>query len=246
MGKQINVAWMYPDILNLHGERGNAQALKHVADLLNVKMEIDRIDDIEAKIDFNKYDILLFNCGELKVVPTMIKYLKPQLKEFKKYVSQDKIVFSSGTTSAFLGNEIIFQNGNAESGLGILNAEFKERDTVIGDDIYFELDDGMEITGSQIQMVDIDLDGKEKPFGTIKYGYGNNGGKYEGGYKHNVFFTNCLAPILVKNPWLAEKLIRIVCKQKQIKVTEDSPSYELEKNSLQVTKQFINNKVENQ
>ena len=34
MNNEINLAWMYPDILNLHGERGNAQAFKHVADLL--------------------------------------------------------------------------------------------------------------------------------------------------------------------------------------------------------------------
>ena len=81
MSSEINLAWMYPDILNLHGERGNAQAFKHVADLLRIELNIDRIDDIEAKIDFEKYDILLFNCGELKVVPTMVKYLKPQLKK---------------------------------------------------------------------------------------------------------------------------------------------------------------------
>lgn len=242
MENQINVAWMYPDILNLHGERGNAQALKHVADMLGVKIEIDRIDDIEAKIDFEKYDILLFNCGELKVVPTLIEFLKPQLKELKKFLKRDKIIFSSGTTSAFLGNEIFFQNGNIESGLGLINAEFKERTTVIGDDIYFELDDGTEIVGSQIQMVDSVLNENEKPLGTVHYGYGNNGGKDEGCRKNNLFYTNCLAPILVKNPWLAEQLIRIICNQKQIKVTEESPEYELEKKSLKVTKDFINKK----
>lgn len=242
MNNQINVAWMYPDILNLHGERGNAQAMERVAEQLDVELKIERIDNIEAQIDFNKYDILLFNCGELKVVPTIIKYLKPQLEELKDFIKQGKILFTTGTTSAFLGNEITLQNGDIIKGLGLINVDFKERNTVIGDDIYFKLEDGTEITGSQIQMVDVELN-NEKPFGTIKYGYGNNGGKDEGCKKNNLIYTNCLAPVLVKNPWLTEQLIRIACKNKKIKVQEDSPEYDLEKKSLKVTKEFINNKI---
>ena len=39
MNNEINLAWMYPDILNLHGERGNAQSFKIVADKLNIKLK---------------------------------------------------------------------------------------------------------------------------------------------------------------------------------------------------------------
>lgn len=241
MSNEINLAWMYPDILNLHGERGNAQAFKHVADLLGVELNIDRIDDIEAKIDFDKYDILLFNCGELKVVPTMVKYLKPQLKNLKKYIKDKKAVITTGTTSAFLGKKAIRIDGEEIAGLGILNMEVKERELVIGDDIYFELEDGMEITGSQIQMVDVDIK-KESPLGKIKYGYGNNGGEDEGIIKENVIFTNCLGPVFVKNPWFAEKIIRNVCELKGIEISEDiKPEYDIENKSLEATKEFINN-----
>lgn len=242
MDNQINVAWMYPDILNLHGERGNVQALERVAELLNLDLKIERIDDIEAKIDFEKYDILLFNCGELKVVPTITKFLKPQIEELKQFIKQGKILFTTSTTSAFLGNEITLQNGEKIYGLGIIDVDFKERKMVVGDDIYFELEDGTEITGSQIQMVDVTLN-DEEPFGTIKYGYGNNGRKDEGCKKNNLIYTNCLAPVLVKNPWLAEKLIREVCEKKQIDVMEKSPEYELERKSLEVTKDFIKKKM---
>ena len=31
MSNIVNVAWMYPDILNLHGERGNAKAFELVS-----------------------------------------------------------------------------------------------------------------------------------------------------------------------------------------------------------------------
>lgn len=242
MSSEINLAWMYPDILNLHGERGNAQAFKHVADLLGIELNIDRIDDIEAKIDFDKYDILLFNCGELKVVPTMVKYLKPQLKKLKKYIKENKTIITTGTTSAFLGKKATRIDGEEIEGLGILNLEFKERELVIGDDIYFELDDGTEITGSQIQMVDVNIN-NENPLGTVKYGYGNNGNEEEGCIKNNVIFTNCLGPVFVKNPWFAEKIIRQICELKGIEIQNNGElDYEIEKESLNVTKEFIENK----
>lgn len=244
MNNEINLAWMYPDILNLHGERANAQCFKYVANILGINLNIERIDDIEAKIDFEKYDILLFNCGELKVVPTMLEFLKPQLDNLKKYINDKKYLITTGTTSSFLGNKITLLNEKTFEGLKILNVDFKERNMVVGDDIYYTLEDGTEIVGSQIQMVDVTIN-DEKPLGTIKYGYGNNGNNFEGVKKENVIFTNCLGPVFVKNPWFAEKIIRDICNKKEIKISEDiKPIYEIETNSLEATKKFIKNKIE--
>lgn len=241
--KEINLAWMYPDILNLHGERGNAQAFKNVANELGIELSIERIDDIEAKIEFDKYDIMLFNCGELRVVPTMIEFLKPQLKQLKKYIKDNKVLISVGTSSAFLCKKTIRTNGEEIEGLGILNMEIKERNMVLGDDILFQLEDGTEIVGSQIQMVDVIIN-DEKPLGRIKYGYGNNGSGDEGCKNNNVIFTNCLGPLFVKNPWFAEKILREICNKKQIPLEKNTEnSFEIEKKSLKVTKDFIESKM---
>ena len=245
MNNEINLAWMYPDILNLHGERGNAQCFKYVADLLNVNLNIDRIDNIEETINFEKYDILLFNTGELKVVPTMLEFLTPQLENLKKYLSEGNYLITTGTTSAFLGNKITLLDDKTFNGLKLINVDFKERNMVIGDDIYFTLDDETEIVGSQIQMVDININ-DEKPLGTLKYGYGNIGDTKEGVKKDNIIFTNCLGPVFVKNPWFAEKIIRNICSKKNISISNDiKPNYEIELNSLEACKEFINKKLEN-
>lgn len=245
MNNEINLAWMYPDILNLHGERGNAQCFKYVADLLNVNLNIDRIDNIEETINFEKYDILLFNTGELKVVPTMLEFLTPQLENLKKYLSEGNYLITTGTTSAFLGNKITLLDDKTFNGLKLINVDFKERNMVIGDDIYFTLDDETEIVGSQIQMVDININ-DEKPLGILKYGYGNIGDTKEGVKKDNIIFTNCLGPVFVKNPWFAEKIIRNICSKKNISISNDiKPNYEIELNSLEACKEFINKKLEN-
>lgn len=246
MNNEINLAWMYPDILNLHGERGNAQSFKIIADKLNIKLNIQRIDDIEEKINFSNYDILLFNSGELKVLPTILESLNNMSNELNEYIENKKTIIVTGTTGALLANTITRYDKSTFSGLKLLNMDIKERTMVIGDDLYYTLDDGTEIIGSQIQMIDITLN-DEKPLGTIKYGYGNNGQTTEGVIKDNIIFTNCLGPVFVKNPWFAEKILRTVCNQKGIEISEDThPNYEIEIKSLESTKQFITSKVTNQ
>ena len=32
----LHVLWMYPDVLHLHGDRGNVMALRHVAGLMGI------------------------------------------------------------------------------------------------------------------------------------------------------------------------------------------------------------------
>ena len=94
-------------------------------------------------------------------------------------------------------------------------------------------------------MVDININ-DEKPLGTLKYGYGNIGDTKEGVKKDNIIFTNCLGPVFVKNPWFAEKIIRNICSKKNISISNDiKPNYEIELNSLEACKEFINKKLEN-
>lgn len=243
MNNEINLAWMYPDVLNLHGERGNAQSFKKVADMLNIKLNITRIDDIDEKIDFSNFDILLFNSGELKVIPTILESINLQLDELNKYIEDKKTIIVTGTTGALFADTITRYNNETFKGLNILNMDIKERKMVLGDDLYYTLEDGTEIMGSQIQMIDITL--KDiSPLGVVKYGYGNDGQTFEGAIKDNVIFTNCLGPVFVKNPWYVEKILRAICVKKGIDIADNiKPEYEIETKSLESTKEFIDKKI---
>ena len=82
-------------------------------------------------------------------------------------------------------------------------------------------------------------------FGKLIYGMGNNEKetKNEGAKYKNVIFTNALGPVLVKNPWYAETLIKEALAQKGIKIETTIPreDFEIELNSLECIKKFINN-----
>ena len=243
MNKTIYVAWMYPDVLNLHGERGNAKAFELISKQMGVKLEIDRIDNIDEIINFDKYDILLFNAGELKSIKAISESLEKQIKELKKYIKDNKVIFVTGTTGALFADTIERLDGTYFSGLNVLNMDIKERNMVLGDDLYYSFNK-MEIMGSQIQMIDILLkDAKE--LAKVKYGYGNNGENVEGAKYKNVIFTNALGPVLVKNPWLCEYLIELALKNKDIKVKTKKVNYDLELKSLGSCKEFIDKKVNN-
>ena len=237
----INVLWMYPDILNLHGERANAKAFEVVGKKLGLKVNIDRLDNIDDKIDFDKYDILLFNAGQLKEIEVLSNIMRKQLEELKKYIKEKKVIFITGTTGALFSNNINRLDGTSFKGLNIFDANINEREYVYGDDIYFKFKK-MKIVGPQIQMIDIDIK-EEKPLGKTIYGFGNNNTGYEGMIKNNVIFTNTLGPVLVKNPWMCEYLFDLVIKNKKLKTKKKKVKYNLEEKSLDSSLEFINKKI---
>ena len=80
----------------------------------------------------------------------------------------------------------------------------------------------------------------------MRYGRGNDGTKTEGARVKNLFFTNCLGPVLVKNPWLAEDLLREALKAKGEKLPErvDTKRYDLELKSMECIKRYNETKGE--
>jgi len=239
--REINLLWLYPDLLNLHGDRGNVMALERIAKQMEIKPNIKRINNYEEKIDFEKTDILVFNPGELKVMPSIIQALQKQKEELDEYIDENKIILVIGTTGSIMAKETQRLNGEIIKGLGYLDMVCTEREKVYGDDLHFKLnEDQLEIIGCQIQMIDTELK-SDIGLGTIIYGMGNKKDETEGAKHKNVIFTNCLGPILVKNPWYTEKLIKqamhIKGYEKRIEL-----DFSLEEKSLNCIKKFIDEK----
>lgn len=191
--EELNIVWAYPDMLNLHGDRGNVMALERIAKQMDIKTNIKRIDSYEDKIDFNSADIIFFNPGELKVMPSIIEALEKQREELEEYINNEKIIVVIGTTGSIMAKETKRIDGSSIKGLGILDMNCTERKMVYGDDIHFSLveDSSQELIGCQIQMIDTELQ-SDISFGQIIYGMGNNSGKSEGAKYKNVIFTNTL------------------------------------------------------
>ena len=246
---KLNLVWLYPDMLNLHGDRGNIQAFEKIAKKLDLEINIQKIDDYDSNIDFENTDIILVNPGELKVIKTVIESLKKQNKNLDEYIQKNKFIILIGTSGAIMAKKTTRLDGTEIEGLGYLNMDCTQREYIHGDDIYFELDDNSktEIIGSQIQVIDTKLN-ENIALANIKYGLGNNGDGTEGAKYKNVIFTNGLGPIFVKNPWWAEKIIKEAMKNKGIEIANsiNKSEFEIEINSNESIKKFIKSKNDKQ
>lgn len=245
MSNELNILWMYPDILNLHGDRGNLMAFERIGNMLDVKVNINKIETYNDEIDFENNDILFFNVGEIKVMPAIIEALKKYKEDIKKFIDNNKTIILIGASGAIMAKKTIRKDSEFE-GLGFLDMDLVEREKIYGDDILFNLkENNMEIIGCQIKMVDTILH-RDISLGTLEYGSGNNGidEKTEGAKYKNVIYTNALGPAFVKNPWYTELIIKNALKNRNVeieKTLKDEDIY-IEINSLEAIKRFINTK----
>ena len=46
--RRLHILWLYPDVLNIHGGRGDVMAFLHMCDLMDIPVEIRRLDDVKA------------------------------------------------------------------------------------------------------------------------------------------------------------------------------------------------------
>lgn len=244
MSEQIHIGWMYPDILNLHGDRGNLQAISHVAQQMGLEAVIRKVDNPGDEFDLEQTDLLVFNPGELKVCAKIAQALEPRRKALDAYLNAGKLILVIGTSGTIFGGHVERWGAESFDGLGYLDVSAKERKMILGDDLYCRLPDGMELMGSQVQMAEYTV-GAGQALAKVEYGRGNCGDGTEGARVGGLIWTNLLGPVMMKNPWWAYALLEQICKAKGIEYTPlSAEAFRLENASLEACKAYIELKKE--
>lgn len=244
MEQTIKVGWLFNNMFNLHGDRGNLLAIQAEAKRRGYRVEVTQINlDTET---FNPLDFDFLFCppGEIEHFEAVAAYLEPHRNELMAYI-ETRPMLVTGTTVALFGETIKRDDQSEIIGLGIIEIEARENHAVYGDDLYYTCQYNgkeMEMIGSQIQMIDLDIK-EESPFGWLKYGYGNNGKtKFEGVISGKGIFTNTLGPVLVCNPWLTEEIINLIEVNKTWPVWDEHRDNSLELKSQKSKMVHINKK----
>lgn len=240
----LHILWLYPDVLNLHGGRGDMMALLHVADLMELPVEIMRIDELDEEIPYEWAHMICLNSGEIKCAPEVAAAMSRQREELDGFIERGGVLWAAASSGAVLAREYTRLDGSKAEGLGLLDMSWQERESVWGDDIWFTADDGIQVMGCQIQVADVFLNEGQAPLGEIIYGRGNCGDGREGARSGNVIFTNCLGPMMVKNPRLAEKWLKTAAASAGIECRRQitDSDVEIEDKSFELIKKFINEK----
>lgn len=238
---KIIIGHLYPDLLNLYGDRGNIQCMMKRCQWRGIQAETIEFK-LEDEIDFSKLDIVLLGGGSDREQMLVCKRLKEIQKEFKAYVEDNGVVLAVCGGYQLLGNYYQTDEGRIE-GLELVDLYTEQKPGRLIDNIVLKSDlfempiVGFENHGGRTYI------NHNKPFGRVMHGYGNDGKSgYEGIIYKNVIGTYLHGPLLPKNPQVCDWLIQKALErryQKPVSLEKLDDTQEMEANSY-IVKRFLN------
>ncbi|MEN2773895.1 glutamine amidotransferase [Acetivibrio clariflavus] len=218
---ELNICHLYPDLLNLYGDRGNIIAIARRSQWRGIQVNISDIS-IGDEFDAEKYDIIFLGGGqdfEQEVIQDDV--LNQKGNEIRNAIQNDKIFLAICGGYQLLGNYYRTRDGKEIEFLKALDLwTVGSKDRMIGN-FCFECDflktdsfDG-KVVGFENHSGRTYLGPSVKPLGKIVKGFGNNGEDgFEGAIYKNVYCSYSHGSLLPKNPHLTDHLIALALKQK--------------------------------
>ena len=203
---ELNIYHLYPDVLNLYGDRGNIQCFRKRLEWRGIEAEVIPFLSGDT-IDFSKLDIVLLGGGSDREQELVCGQLQNIRRNFKDYVENNGVVLAVCGGYQLLGKYYKTDKKNIE-GLSILDIttewepERLIRNIVLNSPLFDTPVVGFENHGGRTYI------GSHTPFGKVFYGLGNTGKSgYEGVVYKNVIGTYLHGPLLPKNPHVCDYLL---------------------------------------
>lgn len=203
---KLTIGHLYPDLLNLYGDRGNIQCLMKRCQWRGIEAETISFE-LNDPIDFTGLDIVLLGGGSDREQMLVCEKLREIRGDFKEYVENNGVVIAICGGYQLLGNYYKTDQGMIK-GLELVDMHTEQQEgrlisnIVLKSDLFDMPIVGFENHGGRTFI------GNNKPLGKVLYGSGNDGQTgYEGVVYKNVIGTYLHGPLLPKNPQLADWLI---------------------------------------
>ena len=116
VNRELKVAWLFPNILYLHGERGNIKALKRIAAFADIEVAVEKVSYDYEGFDPNNFDIIFCAPGEIVMFPAVVNWLKPYKAKFEEFIEKGKVLLVTGTSQAIFGKETKREDGQVVEG----------------------------------------------------------------------------------------------------------------------------------
>lgn len=212
MSETLHICHLYPDLLNLYGDRGNILCMKQRLKWRGVEAEITEVP-AGAKADFTDADLIFIGGGQDFEQEVLLSDLRNgKDRELKAAIEDGKTVLAicggyqmlgsyyetwDGVRCDFIHAIDFYTVGSKQRMIGNFAFQCLEESggsTVVG----FENHSGKTYLGSGVQ-----------PLGKILSGGGNNGEDGGEGVRYlNVFGSYSHGPILPKNPEFCDFLLQ--------------------------------------
>ena len=215
---ELKICHMYPDVLNLYGDRGNMICLRQRLAWRGIEAQITRLP-IGSEARLSDFDLVFIGGGQDFEQQVLLEDLHRGKDREIRAAIEDGIPFLTicggyqmlghyyetydGKRCDFIGAVDLYTVGSKKRMIG--NYKFRCGEASGGSLVVgFENHSGKTWLGSGVQ-----------PLGTVLAGFGNNGeDKTEGVRYRNVFGTYSHGPLLPKNPELCDRILLTALERK--------------------------------
>ncbi len=207
---EINICHLYPDLLNLYGDRGNIIAMQRRLEWRGFRVNVTGIN-VNEPFDWKDYDIFFIGGGqdfEQEILMQDIHSGKGDA--IKAAVEAGKVFLAICGGYQLLGNYYDTWDGKRMDFIGAIDIYTKgARDRMIGN-YAFETAEGIKVVAFENHSGRTYLGEGVAPLGKVLHGGGNNGEDgTEGARYKKVFGTYGHGSLLPKNPQLCDQILQI-------------------------------------
>lgn len=208
MGMIIRIAHLYPDMLNLYGDRGNIIALTERMQARGIETVTDAVT-MGKSFNADDYDILFIGGGQDFEQDVLLSDLnKGKDVQINKAIHSGTVMLAICGGYQMLGKYYKTYDGKMLEYMGALDFYTQGKEERMIGNYAFKTKEGIEIVGFENHSGRTYLGSGVKPLGKVIKGYGNNGEDGTEGVRYkNTFGTYSHGPILPKNPDFADLLI---------------------------------------
>jgi CobQ-like glutamine amidotransferase family enzyme len=208
---KLNICHLYPDLLDLYGDRGNILALAARCRWRGIEAVIQQAS-LGEELDFMGMDILFVGGGSDREQGLLVQDLMRREKELRRAIENGLVVLAICGGYQMLGKYYQMASGEKIQGLGIIDIwTIAGAKRLIGN-VVVEINDERfkTLVGFENHSGKTYLGEGVMPLGKVLFGNGNNGEDHEEGVRYrNVFGTYLHGPLLPKNPHFADMLLEL-------------------------------------
>ncbi len=233
---ELKMVWMYHDLMDLYGDKGNIQVIKTRCEKRGIKCIVDTCT-LQQDIKIEDYDLFFLGGGADKEQNMIYEDLCKRKASIEKALkNQTAFLLICGGYQLF-GQYYKDQDGKMIDGLKIFDyyTEANGQDNRCIGNIAIETN----IDGELVKVVGFENHGGmtknvTTPFGKVLKGHGNvYQGQFEGFMNEQVIATYMHGPLLPKNPKVADLVIKRALKKRYKDVTLEPLDDVLEEKACQ-------------
>ena len=245
------IGWLYPELMNIYGDRGNIISLTKRCEWRGIKIEVKHLNPGFNDEQLAMCNLLMMGGAQDQQQTIVNQDLKKHRKTLSEMIENDIPGLYVCGGFQFLGNYYREADGTIIDGLGIFDLYTEnpgeDGERLIGNiavQPLFELNHKSSIINHQSSVI-VGFEnhggrtylGKNlKPFGKVLKGHGNNDDGTEGAKYKNSFGIYVHGPILPKNPHFADYLIHLSLERKygkiELKILDDSLEWQSQNSVL--------------